>query len=247
MKKTKAMVSSILPHPCNEKKVNLSSKNNSESQELVVTLVKSQSLASVKAPESKCPVTLILPSCPKESEPNLSTPIKPILSSKSNIKCATCANLMGLAKVSEGCVETSNLGVEPNTPCASDLKKLTVPHMIVAKLAAGERHACQRSHSTAGVVCRPVLNRAEHDNCSGRCISLSPANSFRDRQMSARFRVAFNTNKIITSSNTPFGFPRSTGNDIICKPDGMDSHPRIGAEVFERPSPDHDMGSSPRG
>lgn len=158
---------------------------------------------------------------------------------------------MGLARVSESCSETSNLQVDTNTPCVADLKKLTVPNIILEKLV-GERHACQRSHSTSGVVCRPILNRAERDGCSGRCISLSPANSFRDRQMSGRLRVAFTTNepptnKTITSSNYPFGFPRSAGNDIVCKLDGIDSHSRMGVEVFERPSPDHDMGSSPRG
>jgi len=198
---------------------------------------------SVKIQESKShqilgPVTLIVP--PNLDNPSSSFQSQPL---SANIKCATCINMVGMSKAFESCVKTNNL---------ADNKRLTVPSVVVmGKLASG-RNACQRSQSTSGAVCRPTLNRAERDVCSGRCISLSPANSFRDRFLTSRLSVAFNkneiTNKPSASSNNLFGFPaRSVGNDVLSKLDGVDLHSRMGPEAIERPSPDHDMGSSPRG
>jgi hypothetical protein len=152
-----------------------------------------------------------------------------------------------------------NVSVDANT-CSCNLitnkNKLTVPVLFdlvslnLGKLS-GERRACQRSHS-ASVHDQRKKNPA---NCSGsgtRCSSLSPANSFRSilaKRPINHFPVCV--------ANPPTNFSSSPSSSFAAFHRSMETDPGHASHTqklddlprneLDRPSPDQDLGCSPRG
>ncbi len=140
---------------------------------------------------------------------------------------------------------------------AVNKNKLTVPVLfdlvsLNFNKLTGERKACQRSHSTSG---HDEKFRTDFHGANVRCASLSPANSFR-AILTKPPLIHVLTNASSSSSSIPSssGFHRSMEGDLgpayVQKFD--DLPPRAGtcsAQELDpnRPSPDQDMGCSPRG
>ena len=180
---------------------------------------------------------------------------------KSNSRCT-------LASPSCDATNTSTCNIcrsfEPNK------NKLTVPLIfdLVSLKLTGERKTCQRSHSASGHDQRRKTPAALHSP-SGRCASLSPANSFRGifakhpvPVSNAAPNTNANINKVLINIITPpaltyspqtsksSGFHRSNEGDLSYL-QKYEELPRIGTAPQDldpnRPSPDQDMGCSPRG
>ena len=137
-----------------------------------------------------------------------------------------------------------------NVVGVSNKNKLTVPVMFdlmslnLSKLS-GERKACQRSHSTSGHDQRRKVP-AKCTVSGARCSSLSPANSFRSilskrQPNNVPVRVANNHTKLSSPPLSNADFHRSLEADLIQK---LEDFPR---NELDRPSPDQDLGCSPRG
>ena len=141
----------------------------------------------------------------------------------------------------------------------SNKNKLTVPVIFdlvslnLGKLT-GERKACQRSHSASVHDQRRKVPAERSGSPSGvRCSSLSPANSFR----SILAKRPFNnvpvfvsnpaTNLSSSSPSTSFAaFHRSLEGDFGC-PSYVSKFDDLPRNELDRPSPDQDLGCSPRG
>jgi hypothetical protein len=147
--------------------------------------------------------------------------------------------------------------VPPSNTCSchadTNKNKLTVPAIFdlvshnLNKLA-GERKACQRSHSTCGHGER----RKVPAECSVRCASLSPANSFRavltKRPINPSAAGPAPTAPPLASSafhrslETELGYPA-----FLQKLEDMQRSGTAQDLEPNRPSPDQDLGCSPRG
>jgi len=201
-------------------------------------------------------------------------------SSRRNVPLNDSSNIVTFARkqtaTQKSIVTNSNINNNTcNSSCnivstITNKNKLTVPlffdlvSLNLGKLT-GERKSCQRSHSTS------VHDRGRTEaECTVRCASLSPANSFRGMITKRQHPIPINTfstvsanannNKTVSSLSSPSlpssssGFHRSLEGDLGYPgcPQKYDELPRTGTSTAQeldpnRPSPDQDMGCSPRG